>query len=174
MSASAFPLPDPPAKAVAYLTACGLPPAKAFECAASFAAHPQLADAPFDPTGEILDAVEDWALTLPSPEPPDLSSPGIARSRARMLLAGLPACPSGLCHSVLPAGLPEALARVSLEPTPDLRPTAMAPQTLDLGPISEVADETWRTFDKWPVLRGVAVWTLFFLLLAAALVMVRY
>jgi hypothetical protein len=171
---SAPPPPDPAAKAVAYLVACGLPPAKAVECASSFAAHPGPAEPRVDPTPEIVDAIEDWALTLPTEGPPDLSAQGLARSRARMLLAGLPACPPGLCHSVLPPGLAGALARVNLQPTPDLRPTAMVSQPLDLGPISEMADETWRTFDKWPVLRGVAVWTLFLLLLAAVLVTVRF
>jgi hypothetical protein len=66
------------------------------------------------------------------------------------------------------------LMRVQLQPVPDLHQTAMTPQPLDLGPLSEVADETWRTFDKWPVLRGIAMWTLFLLLLAAALFTVRF
>lgn len=173
MSASPDPFSDPPSRAVAYLTACGLRAAKAVECAASFAAHPP-PDAPVDPTPEIIDAIEDWALTLPATAPPELSAQGLARSRARMLLVGLPACPAGLCHSALPPGLVEALGRVNLQATPDLRPTTMTPQPLDLGPLSDVADGTWRTFDKWPLLRGVAMWTLFLALLAAALVMVRY
>jgi hypothetical protein len=161
-------------KAAAYLVACGLSPTKAAECATSFAAHPRPPEAPLDPTADIIEAVDDWALTLPSDEAPDLSAQGIARSRARMLLVGLPSCPPGLCHCALPRGLPEALGRVHLQPVPALQPTPMTAQPLDLGPISEVADETWRTFDKWPVLRGVAVWTLFLLLLAAALFMVRF
>jgi hypothetical protein len=163
-----------PGKAAAYLVACGLPPAKAAECAASFAAHPCPPDLPTDPTGEIVDAMEDWALTLPADTPPDLSARGIARSRARMLLVGMPACRPGLCHATLPPGLADALRRVELQPVPDLEQTAMTPQPLDLGPLSEVADETWRTFDKWPVLRGLAMWTLFLLLLAAVLFTVRY
>jgi hypothetical protein len=174
MSTSA-PFPQaPPGKAAAYLVACGLPSAKAAECAASFAAQPRRSGAPSDPTPELLEAVEDWALTLPVDTPPDLSGPGLARSRARMLLVGVPACRPGLCHSSLPPGLPDALMRVRLQPVPDLEQTSMTPQPLDLGPLSEVADETWRTFDKWPVLRGVAMWTLFFLLLAAALFTVRF
>jgi hypothetical protein len=163
-----------PGKAAAYLVACGLPAAKAAECAASFAAHPCPPDIPTDPTAEIVDAVEDWALTLPAGMPPDLSAQGIARSRARMLLVGMPACRPGICHSHLPPGLPDALMRVQLQATPDLHQTSMTPQPLDLGPLSEVADETWRTFDKWPVLRGLVIWTLFLLLLAAALVTVRF
>ena len=161
-------------KAAAYLVACGLPPAKAAECAASFAAHPCPPDDSPDPTSEIVSALDDWALTLPANTPPDLSGQGIARSRARMLLVGMPACRPGICHSHLPPGLPEALMRVHLQPVPDLHQTSMTPQPLDLGPLSDVADETWRTFDKWPVLRGVAMWTLFFLLLAAALFTVRF
>lgn len=163
-----------PGKAAAYLAACGFPPAKATECAASFAAHPCPPDIPTDPTAEIVDAVDDWALTLPDDSPPDLSAQGIARTRARMLLVGLSACRPGLCHGALPPGLPEALARVNLQAVPDIHQSAMTPQPLDLGPLSEVADETWRTFDKWPVLRGAVMWTLFLLLLAAALFTVRF
>ena len=174
MTTSSDPHPDPLSRAVAYLTACGLPAAKATECATSFAAHPRPTDAGTDPTPEIVDAIEDWALTLPANTPPELSAQGLARSRARMLLVGLPACPAGLCHSALPPGLAEALARVNLQAAPDLHPTAMTPQPLDLGPLSDVADETWRTFDKWPVLRGVAMWALFLALLAAVLVTVRF
>ncbi len=161
-------------KAVAYLIACGLPAAKAEECAASFAAHPQPPDAPLDPTAEIVDSLDDWAMTLPNDEEPDLSPEGVARARARLLLVGLPHCPPGLCHGALPPGLPEAIARAHLQDAPDLRQTSMTPQPLDLGPLTEVADETWRTFDKWPVLRGVAIWTLFVGLLVAVLVTIRF
>ena len=163
-----------PGKAAAYLVACGLPPAKANECVASFAAHPQPPDATLDPTAEIVDALDDWAMTLPCEDEPDLSPEGIARSRARLLLVGLPACPSGLCHGPLPPGMPDAIARANLQVTPDLHQTSMTAQPLDLGPLSEVADETWRTFDKWPFLRGVAIWTLFLGLLVAVLVTIRF
>lgn len=163
-----------PGKAVAYLMACGLPPAKAEECAASFAAHPRPPDASMDPTGEIVDALEDWAMTLPDDGQPDLSAQGLARSRARLLIAGLPFCRPGLCHGPLPPGMAAALARVNLQAVPDIDPTAMTPQPLDLGPLSDVADETWRTFDKWPMLRGLAIWTLFLLLLVAALYTLRF
>jgi hypothetical protein len=165
---------DRPRKAAAYLVACGLPPAKAEECVASFTAHPTPPDGGSDPTAEIVDALEDWALTLPTETEPDLSPEGVARSRARLLLVGLPFCRPGLCHGPLPPGLAAALARVNLQAAPDLHQTAMTPQPLDLGPLSEVADETWRTFDKWPVLRGLAIWTLFLLLLVAVLVTIRF
>jgi hypothetical protein len=175
--APAIPLAEPGAgagRAVAYLVACGLAPAKAEECAASFAAHPQPPDAPLDPTAEIVDALDDWGLTLPADGEPDLTSEGTARSRARLLLVGLPACRPGLCHGTLPPGLAAALARTHLQAVPDLHQTSMTPQPLDLGPLSEVADETWRTFDKWPALRGLAIWTLFLALLAAVLVTIRF
>jgi hypothetical protein len=161
-------------KAAAYLIACGLPPGKAEECAASFAAHPRPPDAPTDPTAEIVDALDDWAMTLPGDDEPDLSPQGIAQCRARLLLVGLPFCRPGLCHGPLPPGMVDALARVNLQVAPDLRQTSMTPQPLDLGPLSEVADETWRTFDKWPALRGLAIWTLFLALLVAVLVTIRF
>jgi hypothetical protein len=34
----------------------------------------------------------------------------------------------------------------------------MTPREIDLGPISDAADETWRTFAKWPLLRGIVTW----------------
>jgi hypothetical protein len=163
-----------PGKAAAYLVACGLPPAKAEECAASFAAHPRPPDTATDPTAEIVDALDDWALTLPTDDEPDLSAEGIARSRARLLLVGLPSCRPGFCHGPLPPGMPAALARANLQVAPDLHQTSMTAQPLDLGALSEVADETWRTFDKWPVLRGLAIWTLFLGLLVAVLVTIRF
>src|SRR4051812_723261 len=103
---------DAPGKAAAYLIACGLPPAKARECVASFSAHPQPPNLATDPTVEIVDAIEDWAMTLPAEGEPDLSEGGLARSRARLLLVGLPFCPPGLCHASLPPGMAAALARV--------------------------------------------------------------
>lgn len=44
----------------------------------------------------------------------------------------------------------------------------MTPRPLDFGPIANVADEAWRTFRRWPILRAVVVWLLFIGLLAAA------
>jgi hypothetical protein len=50
----------------------------------------------------------------------------------------------------------------------------MTPRDIDLGLVSEVADTTWRSFDKWPFLRGVATWLIYLGALAAAFYAVRY
>ena len=92
-----------------------------------------------------------------------------------MLLAQAPArWPDCFLHPSPPPELTAAVQTVVLETKRPLRQTGMTPQPIDLGPVSEVADETWKTFDKWPVLRGLSVWLLFALLLAAVFYVVRF
>jgi hypothetical protein len=53
-----------------------------------------------------------------------------------------------------------------IEAGPELELTRMVPRPLDFGPIANVADEAWKTFARWPVLRAVVGWALFVGLLA--------
>jgi hypothetical protein len=50
----------------------------------------------------------------------------------------------------------------------------MTPRDIDLGPISAAADETWRTFAKWPLLRGIVTWTIFIALAGTAFYLTRF
>ena len=65
------------------------------------------------------------------------------------------------------------LRSIYLEAGPNLEFTNMAPRPFDLGPVSDVAGETWRTFAKWPILRTLTVWCLFALLLGTAFYLTR-
>ena len=67
-----------------------------------------------------------------------------------------------------PPELVEAMRAAYLEAGPELELTRMVPRPLDFGPIANVADEAWKTFARWPVLRAVLGWLLFLGLLAAA------
>jgi hypothetical protein len=99
-----------------------------------------------------------------------------ARGRAGLYLADLPgqAQESFLNYRPMPPELAEELRATYLRAGPDLEFVNMGPRPIDLGPISGMADGTWRTFDKWPVLRGLVMWGLFLGLLVLAFVTVRF
>jgi hypothetical protein len=146
----------------AYLRLCGVNPAAAGE----------LALRPFD---EIQDRLDEWAASLLPAGPDESFRHHRARGRAQLLLARAPArWPGHFLGSSPPPELTAAVQSVVLEAKRPLRQTRMTPQPIDLGPVSDVADETWKTFDKWPVLRGLTVWLLFSLLLASVFYVVRF
>lgn len=99
----------------------------------------------------------------------------IARGRAAIYLAELPRrWPASFLDYHSPP--PELLAQLHatyLEAGPDLEFSNMVPRPIDLGPVSGAAGETWRTFAKWPVLRGVMLWGLFAILLGTAFYLTR-
>jgi hypothetical protein len=99
-----------------------------------------------------------------------------ARGRTAVFLADLPEDWPELMldASTVPAALRERVRTTYLEAGPDLTFTNMAPRPIDLGPISSVADGTWRTFARWPVLRGMLMSALFFSLLGTAFYLVRF
>lgn len=175
--ASAPPFADARHKIGAYLRLCGLEPAVADRLAASFVesltgGRTERVDAAVAGT---LDRIDTWAGALVEARDGEGPAHRAARGRAVMFLAGLPVrWPEAFLATAQPPGLQAALAGRALELTPALRQTTMTPQPLDLGPVSKVADETWRTFDKWPFLRGLTIWALFFALLGAAFYLVRF
>jgi hypothetical protein len=57
---------------------------------------------------------------------------------------------------------------------PDLDFASMVPRPIDLGIVRNIADETWKTFTKWPVLRGAFISTLFLTLLGTVFYLVRF
>lgn len=100
----------------------------------------------------------------------------LAHGRAALHLAALPQRWPGqfLAGTEPPAVLIERLRAAYLEAAPEVELGNMVPRPMDLGLMSEMADSTWRTFDKWPVLRGLLLWGLFVGLLAAAFYLVRF
>jgi len=99
-----------------------------------------------------------------------------ARGRAAVFFSRLPErCPTTFLDREPPSA--EMIARLRtlyLEAGPDFEFASMVPREIDLGPVSSVADETWRTFAKWPMLRGVAMSALFVGLLGTAFYLVRF
>jgi hypothetical protein len=49
----------------------------------------------------------------------------------------------------------------------------MGARPIDLGPMSDAAGSTWRTFDKLPVLRALATWAVYIAVLTLAFFAVR-
>jgi hypothetical protein len=92
------------------------------------------------------------------------------RGRIALVLADVPArWPQHfLAATPPPPDLVEAMRSAYIEAGPEMEFTRMTPRPLDFGPIANVADEAWRTFRRWPILRAVVVWLLFIGLLAAA------
>ncbi|HWA28753.1 MAG TPA: hypothetical protein VG734_24090 [Lacunisphaera sp.] len=149
-------------RAGAYLRLCGL----------SRAEVEKFADCPIEELQGRLDA---WATRLVPPEPSESAQQHAARGRAQLLLARVPGrWPAQFLDPSPPPELAEAVQAEALRPRRPMRPASMAPQDLDLGPVSDVAQETWRTFDKWPVLRGITLWLLFSLLLLSVFYVVRF
>jgi hypothetical protein len=99
-----------------------------------------------------------------------------ARGRAGLFLADVPnrAPESFLDLQPPPPELVADLRATYLQAGPDLEFVNMGPRPIDLGPISGMADGTWRTFDKWPVLRGLVLWGLFVGLLVLGFFTVRF
>ncbi len=93
-----------------------------------------------------------------------------ARGRIALVMADVPArWPQHfLAETPPPPELVEAMRTAYIEAGPELELTRMVPRPIDFGPIANVADEAWKTFARWPVLRAVFGWAFFVGLLAAA------
>ena len=72
-----------------------------------------------------------------------------------------------------PPEMVQAMRAAYIEAGPELQFSNMAPRPIDLGPIANVAGETWRTFQRWPVLRAIVGWMIILGLLAACWVLTR-
>lgn len=72
-----------------------------------------------------------------------------------------------------PPEMVQAMRAAYLEAGPELQFSNMAPRPIDLGPIANVAGETWRTFQRWPVLRAIVGWGIILGLLGATWVLTR-
>lgn len=67
----------------------------------------------------------------------------------------------------IPADFAQAMRSGGLQAGPDMALSNMAPQPIDLGPITEAAGETLEQFEKWPILRALLLWLVFAGVLAA-------
>lgn len=66
-----------------------------------------------------------------------------------------------LADGQLPPEMEESMKNCYLEAGPDFQFSNMTPRPIDFGPIASVAGETWATFQKWPLIRGLFWWILF-------------
>lgn len=52
----------------------------------------------------------------------------------------------------------KAIKATHMTTGPEFSKGQMTPRDIDLGPVSAVADETWRVIDRWPIIGAVLVW----------------
>ncbi len=60
-----------------------------------------------------------------------------------------------------------------LKTRPDFQKGVMRPREIDLGPVSAIADETWKAIDRWPLLGTTLVWSMYLGLLGAFFYLTR-
>jgi hypothetical protein len=120
--------------------------------------------------------IEGWISRLVSVGGNEMPSRRVAHGLAAVHIAGVPQNWPGyfLDRGDPPPELVERLRAAYLEAGPDVELSSMVPRPIELGVVSHVADNTWRTFDKWPFLRGLVVWGLFLSLLGTAFYLVRF
>ena len=167
----------------AYLRAHGVPAASLERLTAQVlqfarerhAAQPATAPVELAADAAIL-LIEGWIQHIVGLDEREGPGRRLAHERAAVHLAAIPErWPAHfLQENPPPPGLVRELRETYLAAGPDLEFSNMTPRQIDLGLVSDVADTTWRTFDKWPFLRGVAMWALYIGALALAFYAVRY
>ena len=122
-----------------------------------------------------IELIDSWIAHIVGSESDETPGRRFAHERASVHLAQVPRRWPG--HFLSGRDVPEELANhlksTHVKAGPDLEFSNMAPRPIDLGPVSNVAGSTWRTFDKLPVLRAVVAWSIFVALLSLAFVAVR-
>lgn len=167
----------------AYLSAHGVAPGRVDELTEQvigFARERRAAQLEQHPVEIAADAamllIDGWIQMHVGLDPSENAGRRFAHERAAVHLADLPQrWPQHfLREENPPAEMLSELRTTYVEAGPDLEFSNMTPRPIELGPVSDVADTTWRTFDKWPFLRGVATWLIYLGALAAAFYAVRY
>lgn len=111
---------------------------------------------------EANQLVDNWfreVLTAAGVSQTDLG----AKGRLALFLADLPSrWQNEFLHpGPWPADFLTAMKSTYLKTGPDFQKARMTPREIDLGPVSAVADETWRVIDRWPILGAVFVWGIY-------------
>lgn len=119
--------------------------------------------------------IDGWINHIVGSEKRETPGRKFAHERASVHLAEIPrSWPQHFLSSrEVPADLVAHLKTTHVQAGPDLEFSNMAPRPIDLGPVSDVAGSTWRTLDKLPVLRALAIWAVYIALLALAFAAVR-
>lgn len=66
-----------------------------------------------------------------------------------------------LDHREIPPAFGAAMRAGVIQAGPDMAVSSMVPRPIDLGPIPEVAGETFERIERWPLLRAVLLWLVF-------------
>lgn len=86
----------------------------------------------------------------------------IAGRVALLLSDGMQKWPfSFMDNGTLPDDFRKAMQTSSMVAGPNMNVSSMVPREIDLGAISEAAGETLERFEKWPLLRTLALWAVF-------------
>lgn len=72
-----------------------------------------------------------------------------------------------------PSDFLEAMKATYLRTGPDFQRSRMFPREIDLGPVSAVADETWRALDRWPFLGAILIWAIYLGAIGLVIYLVR-
>jgi len=123
---------------------------------------------------EAKKVVESWFAAVLDAAGLDRSELG-ARGRLALFLADMPRRWQAefLRPGPWPEGFLRAMKQTYLITSPDFSEGRMTPREIDLGPVSAVADETWRVIDRWPILGAAMVWALYLGALGAIVYMLR-
>lgn len=70
--------------------------------------------------------------------------------------------PNAMLEGTPPEDLKQALARVSLQASPELEVSRMVSKGMDFGAMETLAQETWHQFAWAPLLRAAALWAAIF------------
>lgn len=119
--------------------------------------------------------IDGWIEHIVGSEQPETSGRKFAHERASVHLAQISrSWPQHFLSSgEVPPELATHLRSTHVKAGPDLEFSSMASRPIDLGLVSDVAGSTWRTFDRLPALRAVAIWAVYIALLALAFAAVR-
>lgn len=98
-----------------------------------------------------------------------------ARGRLALFLADMPGRWQNefLQDGPWPKEFLDAMQRAILKTGPDFQKARMTARQIDLGPVSAIADETWRAIDRWPLLGTALVWSLYLGLLSLVFYLTR-
>jgi len=121
---------------------------------------------------EVL--MQDW-FAAQLGDPPLAPDRLAAQARTAMLLADVPAkWPYAFLETEpTPLALRTAMEKSSLQAGPNLAVSSMVPREIDLGTLPEVAGDTLETLERWPLVRLLALWTVFAGVLAALFALTR-
>jgi hypothetical protein len=122
-----------------------------------------------------IELIEGWIDHIVGSQARETPGRKFAHDRASVHLAQIPRTwPRHFLNlQEIPEDLAAHLRSTHVQAGPGLEFSNMAPRPIDLGPVSDVAGSTWRTLDKLPTLRAVAIWSIYLALLALAFAAVR-